>query len=71
MKQWTWIKIFLNISEVVLVRVIGETGFYFVLDKDGTYIIHPNKSVLEQNWLGKEDFTDYIIQCEAIYIKLL
>ncbi|QEN03459.1 methyl-accepting chemotaxis protein [Thiospirochaeta perfilievii] len=55
-------KDFEKISKVVLDRVIGETGFYFVLDKHGTYIIHPNKSVLGQNWLGKEDFIDYIIE---------
>jgi methyl-accepting chemotaxis protein len=45
----------------VLDRKIGETGFYFVLDEDGTYIIHPNETVQGVSWVGKQAFIDYIM----------
>lgn len=45
----------------VLDRTIGETGFYFVLNQAGDYIIHPNEEVEGQNWAGQQPFIDYIL----------
>ncbi|MFW5826915.1 MAG: methyl-accepting chemotaxis protein [Alkalispirochaeta sp.] len=50
-----------QIRRYVLQREIGETGFYFVLDTDGTYLIHPNDEVQGENWAGQEEFIDYIL----------
>ncbi|MFP4211463.1 MAG: Cache 3/Cache 2 fusion domain-containing protein, partial [Alkalispirochaeta sp.] len=50
-----------EIRGYVLQRKIGDTGFYFVLDTDGTYLIHPNAEVEGQNWAGQEQFIDYIL----------
>lgn len=47
--------------DYVLDRHIGDTGFYFALDFDGTYRVHPNPSVEGQNWAGEQDFIDYIL----------
>jgi len=49
------------IRSFVLERNIGETGFYFVLDRDGTYIVHPNDTVEGVSWVGKKPFIDYIM----------
>lgn len=49
----------------VLDRKIGETGFYFVLDEEGTYIVHPNDTVEGISWVGKQAFIDYIMAHRA------
>jgi methyl-accepting chemotaxis protein len=52
---------FSRIRSFVLDRKIGETGFYFVLDREGRYIIHPNADVEGVSWVGEQDFIDYIV----------
>jgi methyl-accepting chemotaxis protein len=52
---------FQTAREFVLDRKIGETGFYFVLDENGTYIIHPNDTVEGVSWVGKHAFIDDIM----------
>ncbi len=52
---------FRNARGFVLDRKIGVTGFYFVLDRDGRYVIHPNETVEGVSWVGKHDFIDYIM----------
>ncbi len=49
------------IRSFVLERKIGQTGFYFVLDREGTYIVHPNESVEGVSWVGEKPFIDYIM----------
>lgn len=50
------------LEEYILNRKIGETGFFFVLDTDGTYLIHPKSTVKGKNWKGKEEYVDYILE---------
>ena len=50
-----------DLRSYVLDRSIGETGFYFVLNSEGDYIIHPKEDVEGQNWLGEQPFIDYIM----------
>ncbi|MCK5736602.1 MAG: Cache 3/Cache 2 fusion domain-containing protein, partial [Spirochaetaceae bacterium] len=52
---------FQTIRQFVLDRKIGETGFYFVLDNEGKYIVHPNNEVEGLSWVGKKPFIDYIM----------
>lgn len=50
-----------QIRSYVLDRRIGESGFYFLLGEDGTYLVHPNGEVQGQNWAGEQPFIDYIL----------
>lgn len=50
-----------EIEGYLLRRKIGDTGFYFLLHPDGTYLVHPKESVKGENWKGKEAFIDYIL----------
>ncbi len=50
-----------RLREYVLSRKIGATGFYFVLNSAGDYLIHPKPEVEGQNWAGTEPFIDYIL----------
>lgn len=50
-----------ELREYVGARTIGETGFYFVLDNGGTYLIHPDPEVEGQNWAEREEFIGYIV----------
>lgn len=52
---------FRMVEQYILNRQIGENGFYFVLDRSGKYLVHPNPSVKGENWAGQEDFIDYIL----------
>ena len=52
---------FQTIRQFVLDRKIGETGFYFVLDNEGKYIVHPNNEVEGLSWVGKKPLIDYIM----------
>lgn len=50
-----------SIRSFILNRRIGETGFYFVLDREGTYRVHPNDEVEGENWVGEQAFIDEIL----------
>jgi methyl-accepting chemotaxis protein len=50
-----------RMRDYVLDRHIGDTGFYFVLATDGTYVVHPNPEVEGENWRGEQEFIDYIL----------
>lgn len=41
---------------------INERGFPFVLNSEGTYIIHPKPDVQGKNWKGKEKFIDIMMK---------
>ena len=45
----------------ILDRRIGETGFYFLLNSRGDYLVHPKPDVEGQNWAGEQAFIDYIL----------
>jgi methyl-accepting chemotaxis protein len=49
------------LEKYILNRKLGESGFYFVLNTEGTYLIHPKPAVKGANWKGKEKFVDYIL----------
>lgn len=50
-----------RLRSYVLDRSIGETGFYFVLNFQGDYLIHPKPDVEGENWAGEQAFIDYIL----------
>lgn len=52
--------LFNKLKESILSRKIGESGFSFVLNTEGTYIIHP--LVEGENWKGKHAFIDKILE---------
>lgn len=51
-----------QVRSYVLDRTIGETGFYFVLNSRGDYVVHPKPDVQGQNWAGEHPFIDYILE---------
>lgn len=51
-----------TVRHFVVSRTIGKSGFYFILNARGDYIIHPNSEVEGQNWSGQQEFIDYILE---------
>jgi len=52
---------FQKVRHYILDRKIGKTGFYFVLNSAGRYIVHPNDTVEGVSWVGKKPFIDFIM----------